>query len=153
MLTLAWWAKKASDQGQSPPQELEVSPCSGPYLLAIFISNENLSLLLYSLTTLLAARPASTPTGPISPTPCTPSSLRATACAASWASAASVSGPARSVSTVSARSPGSLATPLLSSPLSYYSYSYSQVWKVTNYSYLYGSWLSIYLSIYFLRGK
>ena len=26
-------AKKASDEGQSPPQELEVGPHSGPYLL------------------------------------------------------------------------------------------------------------------------
>ena len=26
-------AKKASAEGQSPPQELEVGPCSGPYLL------------------------------------------------------------------------------------------------------------------------
>ena len=75
-------------------------------------------MIISSWTTLQAARPASTPTGPILPTPCTPSSLRATACAASWASAASVSGPVRSVSTVSARSPGSSATPLLSSPSS-----------------------------------
>ena len=29
--------KKASAEGQSPPQELEVGPRSGPYLLVLFI--------------------------------------------------------------------------------------------------------------------
>ena len=29
--------KKASAEGRSPPQELEVGPCSGPYLLVLLI--------------------------------------------------------------------------------------------------------------------
>ena len=37
-------AKKASAEGQSPPQELEVGPRSGPYLLVIII----IFVLIYS---------------------------------------------------------------------------------------------------------
>ena len=36
-------AKKASDKGQSPPQELEVGPRSGPYLLVLVKVINNLT--------------------------------------------------------------------------------------------------------------
>ena len=42
-------AKKASAKGQSPPQELEVGPCSGPYLLVSFEIKNALPCVTHSI--------------------------------------------------------------------------------------------------------